>query len=100
MAHNYVLEQVDIFEELTPAQLEKIEQNCVEKNYNEGEVVFEENSPSREFYIIIDGEVDIQIDPDTIEVRREAGRSLMPSNMDEVLTADEFADLIRFVRGT
>ncbi len=42
----------------------------------------------------------IQIDPASIEVRREAGRSLMPSNMDEVLSADEFGDLIRFVRGT
>ena len=42
----------------------------------------------------------IKIDPASIEVRREAGRSLMPSNMDEVLSADEFGDLIRFVRGT
>ncbi len=40
----------------------------------------------------------IQIDPESIEARREAGRSLMPSNMDEVLSADEFGDLIRFVR--
>jgi putative heme-binding domain-containing protein len=40
----------------------------------------------------------IQIDPASIEARREAGRSLMPSNMDEVLSADEFGDLIRFVR--
>lgn len=66
MAHTYVLEQVDIFEELTAAQLDLIEKICVEKSYNQGEVIFEENSPSREFYIITDGEVEIQIDPDTI----------------------------------
>ena len=66
MAHNYVLEQVDIFEDLTAPQLDLIEENCQERNFNRGEVVFEENSPSREFYIIIEGEVDIQIDPDTI----------------------------------
>ena len=66
MAHSYVLEQVDIFEDLTSEQLDLIESICVENNYNKGEIVFEENSPSREFYIIADGQVDIQIDPDTI----------------------------------
>ena len=66
MAHNYVLEQVDIFEDLSAAQLDRIEESCEEKGFNEGEVVFEENSPSREFFIILDGQIDIQIDPDTI----------------------------------
>jgi CRP/FNR family transcriptional regulator len=66
MAHTYVLEQVDIFEELTSSQLDLIDDICVEKSYNQDEVIFEENSPSREFYIITDGEVEIQIDPDTI----------------------------------
>jgi len=42
----------------------------------------------------------IKIEPETIELRREAGRSLMPSNMGEILTADEFSDLIRYVRGS
>lgn len=66
MAHSYILEQVDIFEELTSAQLDLIETVCTEKAYHQGEVVFEENTPSREFYVIADGEIDIQIDPDTI----------------------------------
>ncbi|MCB0191483.1 MAG: cyclic nucleotide-binding domain-containing protein [Anaerolineae bacterium] len=66
MSHSYVLEQVDIFEDLTPSQLALVEKICQERNFNQGEVVFEENSPSREFYIITEGEVEIQIDPDTI----------------------------------
>lgn len=66
MAHTYILEQVDIFEDLTPKQLGLIDGICVEKNFNHGEVIFEENTPSREFFIIADGEVEIQIDPDTI----------------------------------
>jgi len=66
MAYTYILEQVDIFDELTSGQLEQIGKICVEKSYNKDEVIFEENSPSREFYIIADGEVDIQVDPDTI----------------------------------
>jgi putative heme-binding domain-containing protein len=34
-----------------------------------------------------------------IEQRREAGRSLMPGNMGEVLAAEELRDLIHFVKG-
>jgi CRP-like cAMP-binding protein len=66
MAHNYVLDLVDIFEDLKPDQLDLIEATCLEKSYNKGEVIFEENSLSKEFYIILNGQVDIQIDPDTI----------------------------------
>jgi CRP-like cAMP-binding protein len=66
MPNTYVLEQVDIFVDLTPEQLSLIDDICREKNFQQGEVIFEENSPSREFYIIMDGEVEIQVDPDTI----------------------------------
>lgn len=66
MSYTYVLEQVDIFQELTTEQLALVNQICTEQNFNEGELIFEENSPSREFYIIMDGEVQIQVDPDTI----------------------------------
>ena len=66
MTDTYVLEQVDIFEELTAEQLALINDICSEQSYNQGEVIFEENSLSHEFCIIIDGEVEIQVDPDTI----------------------------------
>ncbi|RMF01011.1 MAG: cyclic nucleotide-binding domain-containing protein [Chloroflexi bacterium] len=66
MTHGYVLEQVDIFEDLTAEQLKLIESVCTEKSFNQDDVIVRENSPSREFFIIVDGEVDIQIDPDTI----------------------------------
>ncbi|MEM7348506.1 MAG: cyclic nucleotide-binding domain-containing protein [Chloroflexota bacterium] len=62
----YVLEQVDIFEDLTASQLAKIEAICNEQSFSKGDFIFEENSLSREFYIIMDGEVEIQVDPDTI----------------------------------
>lgn len=66
MSYTYVLEQVDIFQELTTEQLALVNQICTEQSFNEGELIFEENSPSRVFYIIMDGEVQIQVDPDTI----------------------------------
>ncbi len=66
MPYTYVLEQVDIFMDLTPEQLALVNEICSEKTFNQGEVIFEENSPSHEFCIIMDGEVEIQVDPDTI----------------------------------
>ncbi len=66
MTNVYVLEQVDIFEDLTPTQLKLIDQLCREKRFTKGQVIFEENSPSQEFLIIMEGEVEIQVDPDTI----------------------------------
>jgi CRP/FNR family cyclic AMP-dependent transcriptional regulator len=66
MTNLYILQEVDIFEELTPAQLKLIDDLCQEKTFEKGEVIFEENSPSQEFYVIMDGEVEIQVDPDTI----------------------------------
>jgi putative heme-binding domain-containing protein len=41
----------------------------------------------------------VTIAPETVESRREAGRSLMPGNLGEVLSAAELTDLIHFVRG-
>lgn len=66
MSHRYVLEQIDIFEDLHSSDLELIENICTEKNLKKGDVIFEENASSREFFIILEGEVEIQIDPDTI----------------------------------
>ena len=66
MTNTHVLEQVDIFEDLTTSQLALIDQICREKNYQRDEVIFEENTPGQEFFIIMDGRVEIQVDPDTI----------------------------------
>ncbi len=66
MANTYVLEQVDIFEELNPAQLARIDGICREKTFGQGEVIFEESTLGQEFFIIMDGMVEIQVDPDMI----------------------------------
>lgn len=70
MSRRYVLDQVDIFMDLTPEQLSLVDDMCREESYKQGDVIFEENSPSREFYVILDGEVEIQVDPDTITAGR------------------------------
>lgn len=61
-----LLKQADIFVELTPSQLDLIASLCEEKRLNTGDVVFAENSPSDELYIIGQGEIEIQIDPSLV----------------------------------
>ncbi len=41
----------------------------------------------------------VRIDSQNIELRRETGQSLMPSNFAEILSAESFSDLICFLRG-
>lgn len=55
------LKQCDIFYQFTPAQLELVANICQETTYNDGDLIFQENSGSKELYVILQGEVDILI---------------------------------------
>jgi len=55
------LKQSDIFYQFTPTQLELVANLCRESEYKEGDVIFPENSRSKELYVITQGEVDILI---------------------------------------
>ena len=57
------LKQADIFYQLTPTKLEMISNLCQEFSYEPGALIFEENSNSKELYIVMDGEVEISINP-------------------------------------
>lgn len=59
---NY-LKQSDIFYQFTPTQLEMVANLCTEVVFQDGEIIFKENSSSKELYIITEGEVEILIDP-------------------------------------
>jgi CRP/FNR family transcriptional regulator, cyclic AMP receptor protein len=61
-----VLEKVDIFSDLSPQQLEQIYALCKENVHFQGETIFSEGSPSTEFYVILEGEVAIRVNPDLI----------------------------------
>ncbi len=60
------LKQSDIFYQFTQTQLELVANLCQEKIFNAGEIIFEENSSSKELYVIVQGEIDILIDPAVI----------------------------------
>jgi len=59
------LKQSDIFYQFTPTQLELVANICQEAVYNAGDLVFQENSNSKELYVISQGEVDIMINRGT-----------------------------------
>lgn len=56
-----VLKQSDIFYQFTPTQLELVANLCQEIVFSKGETIFEENSGSKELYVIANGEVKILI---------------------------------------
>lgn len=58
-----ILKQADIFYELTNTQLELVASICSEKHYQAGDIVFEENTPGTELYVIANGEVEIVVNP-------------------------------------
>jgi CRP/FNR family cyclic AMP-dependent transcriptional regulator len=58
-----LLKQIDIFFDLTRAQLEKIAALCQERRCQAGETIIEENSSGSELYLIVQGEVEIKINP-------------------------------------
>lgn len=58
-----VLKQADIFDEMTDAQLELVASICTERHYQAGDIIFEENTPGDEMFVIASGEVHIQVTP-------------------------------------
>jgi CRP-like cAMP-binding protein len=66
------LKQGDVFYQFTQTQLELVANLCQEKVFAAGETIFEENSNSKELYIIVQGEIDILIDPGIIGTKEKA----------------------------
>jgi CRP-like cAMP-binding protein len=60
------LRQSDIFYQFTPTQLELVANICQEGIYQKDDLIFRENSSSKELYIIVQGEVDIFVDPSLV----------------------------------
>lgn len=63
------LKQSDIFFQFTHTQLEMVANLCIEKTFEAGETIFEENSSSKELYIIAQGEVDILVNPGIVSAK-------------------------------
>jgi CRP/FNR family transcriptional regulator, cyclic AMP receptor protein len=57
------LKETDLFHNLSPEHLELVEQICESCVYQPGEFVFHEKSHGKELYLIIQGQIDVLIDP-------------------------------------
>ena len=66
MSISTVLKQADIFYGFTHTQLELVASICVEKQYQTGDIVLEENTREDELYVIASGEIEIQVNPELI----------------------------------
>lgn len=66
--HSFVniLKQTDIFHQFKPEHLEMIASFCQERTYLQGEIIFSEGSLSSELYVIVQGEIDILLDPNLV----------------------------------
>lgn len=58
-----ILRQADIFDDMSATQLELVASICSERHYQAGDIIFEENTPGDEMYIIATGEIQIQVNP-------------------------------------
>lgn len=71
-----ILRQADIFDEMSEAQLGLIASICSERHYQAGDIIFEENTPGDEMYIIASGEVKIQVTPAILGNRSSATHTI------------------------
>ena len=64
--YSEILADTDLFNELSITQLDLIDALCEELVFQKGDVIFQENSHQAELYLIINGTVDILINPGMI----------------------------------
>jgi CRP-like cAMP-binding protein len=61
-----ILSSTDIFEELTPTQLDLVAAICESATFQKGDVLLQENESSDEMYVIVDGAIEVIVDPSAI----------------------------------
>jgi len=66
-----ILKQADIFDGMNSDQLELIGSCCQERSVTAGEVIIPERAGSHELYVIVEGEVDILVNPSLVSDQPE-----------------------------
>ncbi len=77
MSFDKILKHASIFQGLSDNDLELISSIATIKDCNTGDLIFEEGSASDELYVIVNGEIDIQVDPAVIGEEQRGGHILI-----------------------
>ncbi|MBN1180365.1 MAG: cyclic nucleotide-binding domain-containing protein [Anaerolineae bacterium] len=74
--HEYVtiLRRTDMFYDLNDEQLRMVADVCLEREYELGQLIFEENTRGEELYAIVSGEVEIRLDTSMIRPDARKGK--------------------------
>lgn len=78
MATIEVLKSSQLFKDLSPSQLEKIAAICKEKTYPAGKTVLKEGDEVKEFCLLLEGKVLLEMDV-KVDVRRPAIKTAVDS---------------------
>ncbi len=89
MSYADMLANVDIFDDLSAERLERISSICVEHRLHEGDIVFEQNARSDGLYIILNGEIDIQVQSPSSDAPLTVARLQRGQSFGEVALVDE-----------
>jgi CRP/FNR family cyclic AMP-dependent transcriptional regulator len=71
MPYTHLLEQIEIFSDLDKERLQRISAICTERLYEPGDIIFHENTRSAELFVILQGEVEIQVDPKMLGISED-----------------------------
>ncbi len=61
MKLSVALGSTELFAHLTPEEIEFLESIAVERDFAEGAVLFEEDTEAKDFYIVVDGRVGLEL---------------------------------------
>lgn len=85
------LTQVDIFDGLSARQLQRLARIGQVVQHQRGDVIFRENAPGDSMYIVLDGEVEIMIDPRILGA--EVAADAVPSPITVIRRGQSFGEV-------
>ena len=94
-----ILRRTDIFYDLTGAQLEMLASICEERVVKLGDIVFEENSPGDEMFVIARGAVEILVDPSIVGGPGAKKRGSMPVTIATLRSGQTFGEIVLVDQG-
>ncbi|MBN1934135.1 MAG: cyclic nucleotide-binding domain-containing protein [Anaerolineae bacterium] len=91
----HILKNTDILDTLDDDQLERIANICTQVNLAQDTIIFGENTPGDEMYIVVRGTVAIQVDPSILGMETEAG----PTTITTLRRGQVFGEVVLVDRG-